>query len=98
MTVSIPGTGLSWTQKLGSQMPRVGSTQSVSPPPPQPIIAPPPVSPPVLTQVGIQGAPAVGPVLPGGQAKAIIPAWVLWSVPCVTAIAVACLMAAMLGH
>lgn len=99
VTVGIPGTGLSWTQKLGSPIPRAASPPLLGPAQTQPVIASPQaVSPPAHSPVMTLTARGVAQPLPGAQTKKMVPAWVLWSVPCLIAIAAACVLAAAFGH
>lgn len=102
VTVAIPGTGLSWTQTLGSPTPRAASPPPINLPQTQPVIAPPSpaqaISSPASNPGMALATPSGSAMLPGGQTKKIIPAWVVWSVLCATAIAAACFLAAAIGH
>jgi hypothetical protein len=103
VTVGLPGTGLSWSQKLPS------STPSPQPSPPRAFPIPPTPGNsvvPAQTTVGpIVSIPLhVTAVSPANKisgkmsASTLFPSWLLWAVPSVMAIAGLCFLASIAGH
>jgi hypothetical protein len=114
VTASLPGTGLSWVQKIKlpfrtaqpgragqppSYVQAAGSSQTRVMNQVYPGTQMPPQStPPSLIQAGTPVAGGTGGSAPGMHRQVFVPVWLVWGVLAVIAIAILCLAAATIGQ